>query len=80
MTSDLAESLPMLWGDDASLQRVLINLLDNAINASKEGGRLNISARASAACEAKRPGVYIEVTTMARAYRRNCYRKFSIFL
>jgi C4-dicarboxylate-specific signal transduction histidine kinase len=62
VTSDLAESLPMLWGDDASLQRVLINLLDNAINASKEGGHLNISARASAACETKRPGVYIKVT------------------
>ena len=62
VSTDLAEPLPMLWGDDASLQRVLINLLDNAINASKEGGRLKISARASAACEAKRPGVYIEVT------------------
>ena len=62
VTTDLAEPLPMLWGDDASLQRVLINVLDNAINASKEGGRLKISARASAACEAKRPGVYIEVT------------------
>lgn len=62
VTTDLAEPLPVLWGDDASLQRVLINLLDNAINASKEGGRLKISARASAACETKRPGVYIEVT------------------
>ena len=62
ITTELAEPLPMLWGDDASLQRVLINLLDNAINASKEGGRLKISARASAACEAKRPGVFIEVT------------------
>jgi C4-dicarboxylate-specific signal transduction histidine kinase len=62
VTTDLAEPLPMLWGDDASLQRVLINLLDNAINASKEGGRLKIAARASAACEAKGPGVYIEVT------------------
>ena len=62
VTTDLAEPLPMLWGDDASLQRVLINLLDNAINASKEGGRLKIAARASTACEAKRPGVYIEVT------------------
>ena len=62
VTTDLAEPLPMLWGDDASLQRVLINLLDNAINASKEGGRLKIAARTSTACEAKRPGVYIEIT------------------
>lgn len=62
VTAELAEPLPMLWGDDASLQRVLINLLDNAINASKEGGRLKIAARASTACEAKRPGVYVEIT------------------
>jgi C4-dicarboxylate-specific signal transduction histidine kinase len=62
VTTDLAEPLPMLWGDDASLERVLINLLDNAVNASKEGGRLNIAARASAACEAKRPGVHLEIT------------------
>lgn len=61
VTTDLAEPLPMLWSDDASLQRVLINLLDNAINASKEGGRLKIAARASAA-DAKRPGVHIEIT------------------
>src|SRR5262245_27831652 len=61
VTTDLAEPLPMLWGDDASLQRVLINLLDNAINASKEGGRLKILARASATCEARR-GIYIEIT------------------
>ena len=62
VTTELAEPLPTLWGDDASLQRVLINLLDNAINASKEGGLLKIAARASAACEAKRPGVYVEIT------------------
>src|SRR4029077_6556941 len=36
-------------------------LLDNAINASREDGRLKIAARASTACEAKRPGVYIEI-------------------
>jgi C4-dicarboxylate-specific signal transduction histidine kinase len=60
--TELAETLPMVWGDDASLQRVLINLLDNAMNASKEGGHLKIAARASAACEAKRPGVYVEIT------------------
>ena len=56
VTTDLTEPMPVLWGDDASLQRVLINLLDNAINASKEGGRLKVAARASNTCEAKRPG------------------------
>ena len=59
--TELAEPLPMLWGDDASLERVLINLLDNAVNASKDGGHLKIAVRASAACEARRPGVLIEI-------------------
>lgn len=61
VTTELAEPLPMLWGDDASLERVLINLLDNAVNASKDGDDLKIAVRASAACEARRPGVLIEV-------------------
>ncbi len=62
VTTELAEPLPTLWGDEASLERVLINLLDNAVNASKEGDRLKIVARASTASEAKRPGISIEVT------------------
>ena len=62
VTTTLAKSLPMLWGDDDSLQRVLINLLDNAVNATKEGGFLKIAARASASSESKVPGVIIEIT------------------
>jgi C4-dicarboxylate-specific signal transduction histidine kinase len=62
VTTELAETLPMVWGDDASLQRVLINLLDNAMNASKAGGSLKIAARASRACEAKRPGILLQIT------------------
>jgi C4-dicarboxylate-specific signal transduction histidine kinase len=62
VTTDLAESLPVLWADDASLERVLINVLDNAVNASKEGCRLKIAARASAASEAKRRGIHLEIT------------------
>jgi C4-dicarboxylate-specific signal transduction histidine kinase len=61
VTTELAEPLPMFWGDDASLQRVLINLLDNAVNASKKGGKLRIAARASTA-DAKRPGIEIKIT------------------
>ena len=60
VTTDLAEPLPMLWGDDASLQRVLINLLDNAVNASKKGGKVKITARASTA-DAKHPGIHIKI-------------------
>ena len=61
VTTDLAEPLPVLWGDDASLQRVLINLLDNAVNASKEGGKVKVAARAISA-DAKHPGIQIKIT------------------
>src|SRR5713226_4376160 len=46
VTTTLGESLPLLWGDDASLQRVLINVVDNAVDATKEGGLLKIATRA----------------------------------
>lgn len=62
VTTDLADSLPVLWGDDASLQRVLINLLDNAVNASKAGDRLKVAVRASTASGPKRAGIQIEIT------------------
>ncbi len=62
VASALAESLPMLWGDDVSLQRVLMNVLDNAVDATKGGGLLKISTRASASSEAKSPGIIIEIT------------------
>jgi len=62
VTTTLDKSLPTLWGDGDSLQRVLINVLDNAVTASKEGGLLQIAAHASASSESKVPGVIIEIT------------------
>ena len=62
VTTSLAESLPILWGDEASLQRVLINVLDNAVNATQPGGQLEIAARASASSDAKGAGIIIEIT------------------
>ena len=61
-TATLDQSLPLLWGDDDSLQRVLINVLDNAVNASKEGGLLKITARESATSESKATGIVMEIT------------------
>ena len=60
--TDLAKSLPTLRGDDDSLQRVLVNLLDNAVNATKAGGLLKIAARESRASEFKSPGIIMEIT------------------
>jgi len=60
--TDLAKSLPTLRGDDDSLQRVLVNLLDNAVNATKAGGLLKIAARESRTSEFKSPGIIMEIT------------------
>lgn len=58
----LADSVPPLSGDEASLQRVLINLLDNAVDAMEGGGKVTVSTRASEASEKTGVGVVIEVT------------------
>ena len=62
VTTSLAKSLPLLSGDNASVQRVLINVLDNAVDASKEGGLLKIGTRVSTSAENKQPGVIVEIT------------------
>lgn len=58
----LAESLPSISGDVASLQRVLINLLDNAVDATKAGGLVTVTTRASASFENEDTGAMIEIT------------------
>jgi two-component system NtrC family sensor kinase len=62
VTMTLAERLPVLHGEIASLQRVLINVINNAIDAMEDGGRLLLATRASRPPETARPGVIIEVT------------------
>ena len=57
----LAHSLPQICGDEVSLQRVLINLLDNAVDACENGGLLNISTASSPMTAGKEAGVSIEV-------------------
>jgi two-component system, NtrC family, sensor kinase len=62
VTTNLSDSLLLLHGDDASLQRVLINVLDNAVDATEEGGLLKIATCASASSGANGPGIIIEIT------------------
>lgn len=58
----LEESLPQIKGDAASLQRLLINLLNNAADAMAEGGRVVIATRMRRASDSGAAGVVIEVT------------------
>lgn len=61
VTMTLAEKLPVIQGESASLQRVLINVINNAIDAMEDGGRLGLTTWASEPPETTRPGVIIEV-------------------
>lgn len=57
----LAE-VPPLTGDEASLQRVLINVLNNAVDAMEAGGEVTVVTRVSGPPDTPRPGVIIEIT------------------
>lgn len=48
VTLDLPDELPLLQADGALIERVICNLLDNAISHTPAGGRITLSARTSA--------------------------------
>lgn len=58
----LAQSLPAIGGDEVSLQRVLINLLDNAVDACERGGVISITTIPNLTNTRKEAGVTIEVS------------------
>ena len=62
ITTSLAESLPLLLGDAVSLQRVFINVIDNAVDASTENRHLKISTSTNPTLPSKVPGITIEIT------------------
>jgi signal transduction histidine kinase len=57
----LAEALPPIHGDGPSLQRVLFNLLNNAVDAIDNDGMVTINTRVSSSTDTARSGVIVEV-------------------
>ena len=62
----LQDSLPHIKGDVASLQRLLINLLNNTVDAMAAGGRVIVATRTRQAPDAGAAGIVIEVTDNGR--------------
>lgn len=62
----LGDALPHIKGDTASLQRLLINLLNNAVDALAEGGRVIVMTRTRQTSDTGAAGVVIEVTDNGR--------------
>jgi signal transduction histidine kinase len=62
LIAELAESLPPLKAHGGSLQRVLINLLNNAGDAVEQEGRITVVTRLAEATERQQPGIAIEIT------------------
>jgi signal transduction histidine kinase len=61
VTTQLAESLPVIYVDGNSIQRVLINLLDNAVDACDKGGSVTIGTLDHAGSNYREQGVVIEL-------------------
>ena len=61
VSTRLADSLPELTGDAPSLQRVLINVLDNSIDAIGSDGCITIETGSREASGLKPPGVVISI-------------------
>ncbi len=57
----LDESVPLILADSASLQRLLINLLNNAVDAMEEGGKVTVLTHATFPPECGRSGLVLEV-------------------
>ena len=71
MDIDVAEPVPAVWGDRTLIARALTNLVENAVQAMPEGGRLTVQAAAESAHVAitiSDTGVGMEADAVERAF------------
>ena len=60
--TELSESLPVLNADGTALQRVMVNLLNNAIDAMETGGTITVTTELTEPPESLRRGMVVEIT------------------
>jgi signal transduction histidine kinase len=61
VTTNLSASVPLIRGDLVSLQRLLINLFDNAVDAMGAGGRITVTTSPIDRSETMQGGVSIAI-------------------
>jgi len=61
VTSNCSDAAPVIYGNSDSIQRLLINLLDNAMYACEKGGAIRISTKACSPA-LKPEGVLVEIS------------------
>ncbi len=73
LTTDIAHDLPGVNGDRVSLERAIVNLINNAIKFTPEGGAVHVAARSEAGgvmIEVKDNGAGIEPQDLPRVFER----------
>jgi signal transduction histidine kinase len=79
------ENLPRLWIDQQQMKTALVNVLDNAVDAIKEGGRIEVTARLAERIRAEHVEKSVEIRIIDNGcgikttYMRQLFKPFASF-